>query len=278
MRTAFYQSILKVNNKQGFSLVELSIVLVILGLLTGGILTGQSLIKAAELRSITVDTQNFATAVNTFKGKYFALPGDLTNATAFWGDNSSECADGTITDGTPGTCNGNGNGIIEEDASGATSPGEAFMIWNQLAYANLIEGEYSGLSGTSDDGVEPDENVPLSSYSPGVYQIISRNHASDSSESGYSANYSYDHRHSVMLGIKESGDWGGTPFLSTEESWNIDKKIDDGIPAQGIIRAGYWNNLCSAANDGTHANNDFDARYRTEDDSIQCALIFHIIK
>ena len=60
----------------GFSLVELSIVLVILGLLTGGILAGQSLIRAAELRSISTDYSRYIAAVQAFRDKYFALPGD----------------------------------------------------------------------------------------------------------------------------------------------------------------------------------------------------------
>ncbi|PZU43073.1 MAG: prepilin-type cleavage/methylation domain-containing protein, partial [Sphingomonas sp.] len=64
----------------GFSLVELSIVLVILGLLTGGILGGQSLIRAAEIRSIGVDFNRFSTATYTFRDKYMGLPGDITNA------------------------------------------------------------------------------------------------------------------------------------------------------------------------------------------------------
>ena len=68
---------------KGFSLVELSIVLVILGLLIGGILTGQSLIRAAELRSVTTQYQGYVTAVNTFRDKYFALPGDMPNAIDF---------------------------------------------------------------------------------------------------------------------------------------------------------------------------------------------------
>ena len=72
-------------NKKAFSLVELSIVLVILGLLVGGILSGQSLIRAAQLRSVTADYTRFVTAVNTFRDKYFALPGDMTNAQSVWG-------------------------------------------------------------------------------------------------------------------------------------------------------------------------------------------------
>ena len=71
--------------KKAFSLVELSIVLVILGLLVGGILTGQSLIRAAELRSVTTEFSQYQTAVMTFRDKYFAIPGDMKNARDFWG-------------------------------------------------------------------------------------------------------------------------------------------------------------------------------------------------
>ncbi len=98
----------------GFSLVELSIVLVILGLLTGGILSGQNLIRAAELRAVTTEFSAYQTAVMTFKDKYFALPGDMRNATDFWGSAGGSgvigdgCEAGTPT-GTQ-TCNGNGDG------------------------------------------------------------------------------------------------------------------------------------------------------------------------
>src|ERR1700754_5054766 len=102
-------------HRHGFTLVELSIVLVILGLLVGGVLAGQSLIRAAELRSISTDTTQYRTALFSFREKYNALPGDMINATSFWGDRATgaeSCADGAIANGTPGTCNGNGNGMI----------------------------------------------------------------------------------------------------------------------------------------------------------------------
>ena len=67
-----------------FSLVELSIVLVILGLLTGGILAGQSLIRAAQLRAVSTEYSRYVASINSFRDKYFGWPGDLRNATAFW--------------------------------------------------------------------------------------------------------------------------------------------------------------------------------------------------
>ena len=137
--------------KHAFSLVELSIVLVILGLLTGGILTGQSLIRASELRSVTTEYQRYITATQTFRDKYFALPGDMNNATRFWGDDNAACADAAIPNGTPGTCNGNGNGGLEW--AGASATGERFQFWKHLSLAGVIEGTYSGLAGSNASGL-----------------------------------------------------------------------------------------------------------------------------
>jgi prepilin-type N-terminal cleavage/methylation domain-containing protein len=63
-----------------FSLVELSIVLVILGLLVGGVLSGQALIRASEMRSITAQANQYRAAIYSFRDKYFAIPGDMANA------------------------------------------------------------------------------------------------------------------------------------------------------------------------------------------------------
>src|SRR5450432_727787 len=68
--------------ESGFTLIELSIVLVIIGLIIGGVLVGQDLIKAAEIRGQITQIEKYNTAVNTFRGKYNCLPGDCVNATA----------------------------------------------------------------------------------------------------------------------------------------------------------------------------------------------------
>ena len=61
-------------HQSAFTLVELSIVLIIVGLLVGGVLTGQALIRAAELRAITTEKDKYITTLYAFRDKYQALP------------------------------------------------------------------------------------------------------------------------------------------------------------------------------------------------------------
>jgi type II secretory pathway pseudopilin PulG len=255
-------------SKTAFSLVELAIVLVILGLLTGGILTGQSLIRAAELRSVTTEFQRYQTAVHTFRDKYFALPGDMRNATAFWGEMTNCGASGPSGTGTQ-TCNGDGDGQISENVANQT--GENFLFWQHLANAGLIEGSYSGISGSgssrdNDLGV----NSPASKLNNAGWSVRYFDTSSASNSNSYQINYG----NNFLFGSDDASFETFLPVLSPEEAWNIDKKIDDGLPAQGKIIAMYWNNLCAAADDGSHASNDFVASYRLNDSSIRCALYF----
>jgi prepilin-type N-terminal cleavage/methylation domain-containing protein len=217
---------------KGFSLVELSIVLVILGLLTGGILAGQSLIRAAELRSVTRDLTRYYTSVWSFKSRFMGLPGDLKNATDFWQiaagatGNDATCQNTASTDAR--TCNGNGDGIVN---SNAVAFGERFRFWQHLANAGLIEGSYTGRDGAA---------VPGDSMDASFYVIGSNVPAAKLSRSFYAAAYMPATSGDVNYFDGPNGNLiqftglGSLP-LKAEEAWGIDLKMDDGRPAYGAV-------------------------------------------
>lgn len=209
------------STKLGFSLVELSIVLVILGLLVGGVLSGQALIRAAELRSVTTDVSRFGAALLTFRDKYFALPGDMNNATQFWGTaagNGSNAACGSFQSTTKATCNGDGDGLIEY--TGGIQVYEDMRAWQHLANAGLIEGQYDGTYLSTGPQLRPGKNVPPSKFGNNIWWV-----ASDTDQN-------------VMLGLYQT-DWGPL-VLTPEEAWNVDTKLDDGKPSSGRIYS--WGN------------------------------------
>lgn len=217
---------------RAFSLVELSIVLVILGLLVGGVLSGQSLIRAAELRSVTATYSTYAAAVRSFQDKYFALPGDMTNATQFWGSAGGTGADIACftaqTTGARNTCNGNGDGQI---FSSAFDYSERFASWKHLANAGLIEGNYSGVTagaaGTYTESLGT--NVPRAKLSNGFFDLTF--------EPANATLYATASQLNInAIGIYATGS-AARGILKPEEAWNIDTKFDDGSPVYGKVWA-----------------------------------------
>jgi len=244
---------------RGFSLVELSIVLVILGLLTGGILAGQSLIKASELRALTAEYQRYTTATYTFRDKYLAVPGDMASATRFWSRHANQAwcvtnSSASVT--TPGTCDGNSNNALEA-AGAASQSGEEFQFWRQLSLAGLIEGNYTGLAGTgAADDLDPSINLPASKFTNAIWRVYSMG----SQANAFTLTYDV-----VMVsGLNDQG----TAILTPEQLWNIDTKMDDGKPAYGRIIARPWSGCTTAAN-----ATDYAATYSLSSTATPCLMI-----
>lgn len=254
-----------IDNK-GFTLVELSVVLVVLALLTGGILGGQALIKAAEMRAVTTELATWQTAANTFQQKYGGLPGDLTNAEEYWGAAAGcppSAGDAALGNST---CNGNGDGDVGSIATAQRY--EPFLFWQQLSLAGMIGGEYSGTPGaasTSDHIIGV--NAPTAKFGNGGWSALFFN-------GGSTNQYDRNYGNTFVIGAQRPSFSANEKLFTPSEAWSIDTKTDDGLPAQGNTIAHWLRDECSAANDGSSTNDDLDARYRLEDGSVQCSLYF----
>lgn len=261
--------------QRGFSLVELSIVLVILGLLTGGILAGQSLIRAAELRAVTTEYQRYVTATQTFRDKYMAIPGDMRNAVRFWGAQEGGASDGvdsicsaltTAATGTA-TCNGNGDGNIGPVNSVNF---ENYRFWQHLANAGLIEGSYSGVSAsTTANSAIIGLNVPPSKLKPAGYSA-----SSISNPNGTTTDFPSSGNNFWFGG--QGGAYTGVKIIKPIEAWNIDTKLDDGKPGTGMVliwRYGSSVPNCTTSSSSLSAQEDAAvATYSISLNSIECAL------
>src|SRR5688572_21169061 len=116
--------------QKGFTLVEIAIVLVIIGLLLGGILKGQEMITQAKIKNVIADITGVSAAMYGYQDRYRALPGDDRGATARW----------TSAPALPAPVANNGNGVIEGTYNSATATDESRLFWDHLRRAGFISG------------------------------------------------------------------------------------------------------------------------------------------
>jgi prepilin-type N-terminal cleavage/methylation domain-containing protein len=230
LATAFQQ----VKMRGGFTLIELSIVLVIIGLLVGGVLVGKDLIKASEIRAQITQIEKFNAAANTFRIKYNALPGDIKESEAYgfglfrvscsyvgyvgYGDNN-----GVITAG---------NGATMAAPIRCNLLGEPFMFFRQLSDANLIEGKYGmGLNCGAESGVISASGVGafLPSAKIGTNGYIEANSPGDKKN--------YFILTTVNGFVGAGGISVGNNPITANEAYQIDLKTDNGLPGTGNIIA-----------------------------------------
>lgn len=210
--------------ERGFTLIELSMVLVIIALIVGGVLAGRELIHGAKLRKVASDIQRFTTAVNTFKIKYNGLPGDITNASSM----------------ISGATNGNGNGFI----GGFTAQeGEMFQAWYQMAQAGMLSGNFTGVGGENPRHSVPGVNIPAYSVDGSAGYTLMYWAGLDGSAASFQAYPAGTppltttiNSHVFELGVS-AGYETYYPGVTTQDAFTIDSKMDDGKPGTGKVIA-----------------------------------------
>lgn len=196
--------------QRGFTLVEIAIVLVIIGLLLGGILKGQELINSARVRNIADTNSGVQAAYFGFIDRYRKVPGDMT------------VADATSAIGTTINSGGNNNGRL--DAVGGNSWQEPAALWEQLWKAGFIAGSYDGLDGGGGGAVPNDAATyrgagsPVNPFSGAM--ILARH--DDYLDAGAGASP----RLNLILGRG----------IRVNIARELDLKVDDGRPLTGIMR------------------------------------------
>jgi prepilin-type N-terminal cleavage/methylation domain-containing protein len=216
----------------GFTLVELAIVLVIIGLIIGGVLVGKSMIDSAKVTATISQINRYNQALSTFRLKYDNLPGDIPDPTASHfgflprGQYAGEGDGNSIIEGVSADAPSSNYGYVQID-------GETATFWVDLSTANLIPdtlnfGGPGGAYVTQADKAAP-YYLPTCKLVNGTYiYVLSMN---GRNFLGMSAIDTVGH-----------GPPSGTPGLTVTQAHSIDQKIDDGLPQSGNVTAIYLNN------------------------------------
>jgi len=206
---------IKANGQRGFTLVEIAIVLVIIGLLLGGILKGQELITSARVRNIADQNSGVQASYYGFIDRYRQIPGDMPAA----GPRGACAAIGNVVPGCPGGgLGGNGNGRLDsEDFT------EASHAWAHLSSAGFIQGSFNVTAvAVADAATYQDVDIaPINAFNGYLMLTLSDEYEQNAGLPAQSQ------RLMLILGRN----------IPVNVMRELDLKIDDGQPWTGVLRS-----------------------------------------
>ncbi len=246
------------NRRGAFSLIELSIVLIIIGLLIAGVTGGASLIKSSELRSVITESRTWSVSVNSFFNQFDNLPGDF---------------DGALGD----PVGGDGDGRIEYDNGTSTNNAryEGRNAWRHLSITNILD---SSVIYSSYDNTIEVSDIPTTALSTFGNSIPS----SKLGSAGWDFDYNTTSTHNVVVltgNIAASttatvdtlvnGTVKTTGVLTPVDALSLDAKYDDGDPTTGSVQGvGVVGTANTSCYNGTS--------YYTVNTDENCALSFRV--
>ncbi len=215
----------KVSKQSGFTLVEIAIVLVIIGLLLGGVLKGQEMITSSKIKSLAGGADGIAAAFNSYQDRYRVMPGDdpsvaLPVARFTLQDCGGAVACAVGTGGTLG--NGQVEGAYNTLTTGATAGAigstlESRVFWQQLRASKLI-----GTDGSVDPSIQPKNSL-------GGYFAVQ-----------YVATHNLPTANNLHM-----------TAIKGKEAALLDTMLDDGVMNQGSVRGAGYNVVAAPYVDGT---------------------------
>lgn len=256
----------------GFTLVELAIVLVIVGLLIGGILKGQELIGATRVNSTVSQAKAIEAAAYTFSDTFGGKPGDLANAATRVPNCAVDkgCAAGTGTQGN-GQIEG---GPLLAPAVGAGATTEATAFFNQLYAADLI----SGLTTGGADAATLRQNVlnaPLDSGSNWRMGYQTSDIAGAGGTTDSNAHYMALSTVALDTDIATTAIEGAG--ILPKQASAMDAKIDDGQPGTGSVR-GYTAGGTADASTECQSGDGATDTYNTQNTDKDCGLLIKALQ